>query len=350
MWVPELRKERLGYRPLEYRLSHMEEPTKIAACEVPCPVCGYDLVLRLGVEGTARCPECGTRRGSGRARGFRGVHRQYRGRVRSYVQTVWMVLRRPGVLCGEVGGRLGQRDALRFEWISLLLGTLIGTTLVGGGIRNCPAGDATEGGCVLDNTRICSDGFMVGACAAGHWVLCVLGMAMGCYRWDRAGETRRCPDKDRKAWVLCVSIGADRSIAAGAGISGRQDQRLEDLGERGRLHQTGCLIGWDAGNTGSWIGWSPPWDCWRQACFWPTLVLVVKIGGGKITRGIMMLLCYPAVAAAISVSVIFAAFWAAGVCGDRRVVDDPMKPVTLGRLPAQPLVAVTLDGGAGGGR
>ena len=93
-----------------------------------CPVCGYDLRGAVGV----RCSECGSSVGKGVVSRIRWVGRRYVGRVRAYVRTVWMVVRRPGVLAGETRWRVGLKDARRFYWVSVLLATLVGTGMMAG--------------------------------------------------------------------------------------------------------------------------------------------------------------------------------------------------------------------------
>jgi hypothetical protein len=92
--------------------------------EIFCPDCGYDL---RGIEQSERCPECGAtidRGAVGRSR-IPWTRRAEIGRIRAYLQTVWMVLTRPRRLAEEVTRPVFLSDAKRFRLITLII-ALIG--------------------------------------------------------------------------------------------------------------------------------------------------------------------------------------------------------------------------------
>jgi len=93
---------------------------------VPCPGCGYDLRAMVG----ERCPECGVKITGGREYSvIPWVQREYRSRVVAYLQTVWLVLFRPGRMAQELRVPARVKDARSFYWVSVMVATGLGTAL-----------------------------------------------------------------------------------------------------------------------------------------------------------------------------------------------------------------------------
>jgi hypothetical protein len=85
-----------------------------------CPACDYDLHGNT----TGRCPECGTVVGHGYVSRVPWVHRAYRGGRRAYLETLWLLLLRPGKLAAETTHRVHIAHARRFHVESVWLGTI----------------------------------------------------------------------------------------------------------------------------------------------------------------------------------------------------------------------------------
>jgi hypothetical protein len=87
--------------------------------DIYCPDCGQNL------RGTVsdRCPECGASITDLRSTESRipWSHRATRGRVRSYLRTVYMVLFKTRRFCAEISRPVSYADAQSFRWATVLL-------------------------------------------------------------------------------------------------------------------------------------------------------------------------------------------------------------------------------------
>ncbi len=85
--------------------------------DIYCLTCGYNL------RGTSRnrCPECGTDidRAALTSVQIPWVHRRAQGRIRTYVQTVWMVTFRTRRLCAEIDRPVSYQDSQSFRWATV---------------------------------------------------------------------------------------------------------------------------------------------------------------------------------------------------------------------------------------
>src|SRR5271156_4595695 len=87
-----------------------------------CPVCEYD--LRGNTSG--RCPECGSPILGASSSRLPWLHQQARGGIRAYLQTMALLLFKPGELAKETQQRIQRRPARRFHHESIALATFIG--------------------------------------------------------------------------------------------------------------------------------------------------------------------------------------------------------------------------------
>lgn len=87
--------------------------------EIFCPQCGYDLRALT----SDRCPECGLAidREAMRTSRIPWTHRRELGRIRAYLQTVWLGTFRIKRLAIEAARPVDSSDALRFRLITSLL-------------------------------------------------------------------------------------------------------------------------------------------------------------------------------------------------------------------------------------
>ncbi|MEM1010723.1 MAG: hypothetical protein AAGI46_00730 [Planctomycetota bacterium] len=89
---------------------------------LPCPNCGYDL------RGNASdvCPECGDAFDPARLAEAQipWQERHEIGRVRAFVQTAWLVIRRPTRFARQATRPVRYRDARRFQFVCVLLAWL----------------------------------------------------------------------------------------------------------------------------------------------------------------------------------------------------------------------------------
>jgi hypothetical protein len=99
------------------RLRAMSSPLAADAAHaesMPCPGCGYD---RRGSE-SGVCPECGSAAPPlCAAITIPWERRRHVGRVRAFLQTVWMATFRPRRLAAAMGGPVDYRSAERFRWV-----------------------------------------------------------------------------------------------------------------------------------------------------------------------------------------------------------------------------------------
>lgn len=84
-----------------------------------CPHCGYDL---RGTD-SGRCPECGgvIDAASRKPSGIPWRHRSRLGAARTYLRTVWRVLRHPGRFRDELDISSNYRDARRFWLVTVAI-------------------------------------------------------------------------------------------------------------------------------------------------------------------------------------------------------------------------------------
>lgn len=94
-----------------------------------CPHCSYNL---RGIE-SERCPECGRPfdRAALRVSRIPWVHRRQIGRVRAFVQTVWLASFQPGKLAEEINWSVSYSEAQRFRQAVILLNFLPVVLLAG---------------------------------------------------------------------------------------------------------------------------------------------------------------------------------------------------------------------------
>ena len=93
-----------------------------------CPSCGYDL---RGIDNSLKCPECGLPLDRARlhASAIPWTHRAEIGRVRAYVHTVELVIRKPTRAAGDVARPVSFADAQRFRRLTVLV-AMIGPVLL----------------------------------------------------------------------------------------------------------------------------------------------------------------------------------------------------------------------------
>jgi hypothetical protein len=98
-----------------------------------CPSCGYDL---RGIDHSLQCPECGLSLDRARlnASAIPWTHREDIGRVRAYVRTVAMIIRRPTHAAGDVSRPVSLDDARRFRRATALIAMIGPTALIVWGV------------------------------------------------------------------------------------------------------------------------------------------------------------------------------------------------------------------------
>ena len=106
--------------------------TQVGNRALPCPRCGYDLRGSPRVPTGVRCSECGTitpLAGPNALTTSRvpWVGRRARGRVRTFILTVWLVVAKPQLLAREVEVAARLRDGRRFRMICLGVATMVAT-------------------------------------------------------------------------------------------------------------------------------------------------------------------------------------------------------------------------------
>lgn len=275
----------------------MNAQPPIAARMVPCPVCGYDLRATARVAGEARCPECGTVSHELAASRIPWVQRRQRGRIKAYLQTLWMVLRRPGELAREVEGRLGRRDAARFELISRILATVVGAGLAGLAI----AGDHPNPWPLDDRVFWLTP---LIALADSWWGLLPLAVGVYLALWMNLGIYR---------WVFCLRergimrrrMGRMVTYAAAllpleAFLTGSMFLTVQ---LRATDHGTDEIVGPVIAGLGLVAG---------VVFLWPTLAIIANGGQAKGLRGALMVAAYPVIAVAVFVGTLLPVVWAGG--------------------------------------
>jgi hypothetical protein len=87
--------------------------------DLPCPKCRYNL---KGLS-AARCPECGYTLLPGEliASDIPWAHRRSRGRVRTYLHTVWRATFNMPRFFAELDRHVSYADAQRFRWTTILV-------------------------------------------------------------------------------------------------------------------------------------------------------------------------------------------------------------------------------------
>jgi hypothetical protein len=93
-----------------------------ADAELFCPSCGYDL-RNIASD---RCPECGESidRKTVAVSLIPWVHRREIGRVRAFLRTVWLAIRRPDAIARECARPVSYRDAQLFRWTVVFIAWL----------------------------------------------------------------------------------------------------------------------------------------------------------------------------------------------------------------------------------
>jgi hypothetical protein len=169
-----------------YVMSATAENFVVAAREMPCPMCGYDLRgTERGAAGV-RCPECGkVIRAAGYSR-VPWVWRRYRGWVRSYLATLWLAVVRPGRMAGEMNIPASMGEARKFQWVSVVVMVVLGTALMELGIlaREDPlaVGREVAARLVFWDTRdlLDSDAFGAAGVTTDRWFE-IFPLAVGMY-------------------------------------------------------------------------------------------------------------------------------------------------------------------------
>ncbi len=268
--------------------------------EYPCPRCGYD--LRAAVEG--RCPECGTVTLPEMLRASRipWVHRKSLGRVRAYAATVWMVVRKPGVLPREMGARQKRRDAESFHRVSVFLAAGILTLCVGLVVRSAWVPDIRGdqwGGWLMPMAMPMDQWWGMVPLFIGLWVGMRAGMGIfrGVVRMGVRGAIER-----RRAQRIALYASAILLVEAAAWGMGML---------------TGSAAAW-AGDFGD--KWSSEIICagWGFVVLGfgiyvvRAIALVMGIGQKKFWRGVMMVSVVPAAGLALMAVSVGVAMWLAG--------------------------------------
>ena len=273
--------------------------------EMPCPVCGYDLRGAARVAG-ARCSECGTEIQAGRvASRIPWTHRRELGRVRAYLATVWMVLRRPGMLAAEVDRPVVLRDARKFYWVSVVLATVIATAMMGGVFMIANDRDS-ELPHVADSSFWIIPAFVL----TDRWfalVLLALGLCFGmrvslvCYREVLGWGMKKGVERGRLKRMALYLAGWMPVEALLCGLM--------------YLGSVTLVQDWD---------WVVDWKSWiliamvllgamaMQVFLVPSMVMISRHGRLKMLRRILMAIVFPAIALSVMAGALLAAFWTCG--------------------------------------
>jgi len=208
-----------------------------------------------------------------------------------------MVLRQPSVLANETRKRLVARDAKSFERVSLAIGAVVGTVLIGvafwlvlPNFWNLPEPYFTPVYVLTDSV------WALAILAVGLYVSAWLGMQ--CYRWMmrigmRGIERRRCGRVMRYASAIWVAEAMLLGLMVLIVVAG--EIRISDYMEISPAIVT--LM---------------PMVLAIAVYLWPTMVIVANTGRWKWFRAGMLAVGFPVVFAAVFIGVTFVLFWSCG--------------------------------------